>query len=120
MVGAAGAERRELRELLRADEVEHRRLVVEMTDLAFGRRDHAADRRHQLCRDRPTLLNGQGLYRLPAKGGFALRLGLEPFDGAVDDADRRLVALPGRIAPGEQPVALQHDPARVWVLLAEL
>ena len=36
MVGAAGAERGEVFELLRADEFEHRGLVVEMADLALA------------------------------------------------------------------------------------
>ena len=62
---------------------------------------------------------GKRLARLAAESRLARGLALEPFDGAVDDADRRLVAFLRRVAPGEQAVAFQHDAGRLRVVAAE-
>src|SRR3954467_12647254 len=91
-----------------------------MANLALVGRDQPADDRHQPCGDCAPLGRRQGGMHLAAKGRLALELTLEPFDRAVDDADRRLVALSCGVAPGEQAVAFEHDAPRLWVLLAEL
>ncbi len=58
--------------------------------------------------------------RAPPKAGLAPGALVEPFDGAVDDVDRGVVAAPRVVAPGEEAVAFQHHALRVRVVAAEL
>ena len=110
VVGAGRAQLRKLGRALAADEIERLGRVVPT-------QDRAALSRHKPARHRQDL-GGQGLAlrareaaRLePAKDGFPLALGVDVVLGLGDDADRVVVALPGRIPPGHQPV-LAHDHA---------
>lgn len=56
MVRAGRSERREIAQVLRIDEFEHRRLVVEMADLQFRLADETADHRHQRGSDSLALV----------------------------------------------------------------
>ena len=116
MIGARRAERRQRLQVARIDELQHFRRVGEMADLAFARRDAPADRRQELRRDVAALVGGKRSNRFAAEG-CALAVGREPGRGLVDHGERRLVAgLRGR-APGEEPVAAEHDALQMRVRL---
>ncbi|MCY1534212.1 hypothetical protein D9M68_695750 [compost metagenome] len=118
MVGAARAERRQRLQVLRCDEVEHGLAAVEMPDLLLVGADQATDDRHQLAGDIGA--GGSVEHRLHcATEGRLGVFRLEPGDRLVDDLDRRLIGLPGRVAPGEETMAFKHDAACVGVLQAE-
>ena len=107
MVGAGGAERRQLAPArFEFDELEHRRLIVEMADLALACRDHAADRRHQpRARRRARSAAGSDWTRAPPKAACRGRWRRASRWRALMMRERRLVAGLGVVAPGEQAVA---------------
>ena len=104
---------------LRADEFQHRIGIVEVPDLRLVLADQAADRGHQLRRDRAAPLGRKRLDRLAAEDRLAGRLALEPGDGAVDDVERQLVAGLGVVGPGEEAVAFEHAALRLRILARE-
>ena len=120
VVGAGGPECRERSQIRRAHEFEHRVAVVEVADLALVLADQPPDRRHQPCRDGTPRGRYQRLDPLAAEDRLARRLVLEPRDRLVDDPQRRLVAVPCRVTPGEQAVAFEDDALGVRILGGEL
>ena len=115
MVRARGAQCCERCQLPGADELEQRRVVVEVADLRRPPPEQAAQRRHQGGRD---LASPRGLGGRPA---FAAERGagggaIEPGDGTIDDLDGRLVGAALAVAPGEQAMLAEHDAARTGVV----
>ena len=108
VVGAGGPERREAAELMGVDELHHLGGIDEMPCLHAAGRNAAADRREKTSGGGPSLGRGQRGNR-GATEGRPRHVGVEPDSRLVDDANRRLVAGLGRIAPGEKPVRAEHD-----------
>ena len=105
---------------MRVHELQDGGAVVEMADLALLRADAGADLRHQPRRDGAPRVGRQALDRGTAEGRRVLGPRVEPGDGLVDDAQRRGVAGPRVVAPGEEPVAFQHDALGLRVLGREV
>ncbi len=107
VIGARGAERRQLFQLLGIHEFHHLARIDEVSDLHFVFRDAAANLGQQAARHLAPLRLRQALDLLALEGGL-LAVALKPDGGLVDDAQRRVVAGPGVIGPGEEAVAAQH------------
>ncbi len=107
MVGAGGAQRRQLLEPVRVDELQHRGRHVDMADLGLAGADPAAQPRQQAAHDPPPLVLRQRLEPRPAERGRPV-VGVEPVLRLLDDAQRGLVAGLAVLPPGEQPVAAEH------------
>src|SRR5690606_18989814 len=112
MVRAGRAEASERLQLLRIDEFEHGRLVIEMTELALALADPAADFRHQPRSHRTALRFTKALCHGTAKDRLAFGLAGKPFDRLIDDFERQEIAIPGVVRPGEEAMAFQHDALR--------
>ena len=89
-----------------------------MADLALARRDALADRGHEPRGDVAAFLRRQGVDRLAAEG-FGAPVGAEPGGGLVDHGERRLVAGFRARAPGEEPMAAEHDALEIPVRLGQ-
>ena len=79
-----------------------------MPDLVAVLRDQPADHRHQPGGDLAALRLGQGRALFSAECRLARHPRLKPCGGLVDDVERGLIAVLGRVGPGEEPVAFQH------------
>ena len=127
MIGAGSAERREARESLAADEIQHRLAVVEVADLESGRlapwrpprkspRGSTGMMPAAISRRRSMVSAGVAT----APNGRLPRAFLgQPVRGAIDDVERVLVAGPGAVRPGEQAMRLEHRALELGVLLRE-
>ena len=107
VVGAGGAERRQLLEPVRVHELEHRLAVEGMADLGLVLADPAADLRHQgLHQPLPLALRARLEPRTAERGAHVV--GVEPGLRLLDDAQRRQIAGSGVVRPGEEAVPAQH------------
>jgi hypothetical protein len=93
---------------VRADEFQHRLLVVEMPDLVAVLRDQPANHRHQPGRHRAAFGGGQGRQLFPPKAGLPAVFASSHAAALLMIIQRGLIAVLGRVGPGEQPVAFQH------------
>ena len=114
MIRAGRPERGQRFEILRIDELQHRRRVGEVANLALACRNMLANGGQELRRNIAPVGPGQRLDARPAEG-CSLRLCAEPSGGLVDHLQRDPIAFLRGRAPGEQPVAAEHDALHVRI-----
>ena len=114
MIRAGRPERGQRLEILRIDELQHRRRVGEVANLALACRNMLANGGQELRRNIAPVGPRQRLDTRPAEGR-CLRPRAEPFGGLVDHLQRDPIAcLRGR-PPGEEPVPAEHHALHVRV-----
>ena len=119
MVRARGAQRGQRREVGAADEFQHGVGIVEVAQLEFLLADLPAQQGHQAGDEVRAVSRRQRLGDLAAEHGL-LHVRGQPFLGALDHREGRLVARLGRVAPGEQAVALEDDALQLRLFLRQL
>ena len=120
MIRAGGAHRRQLGQGVAADELQHDGAVVEMADagyvsVAFALRNQPAYARHQFGGDGMALFWLRRHHLHASERGAPAGPLRQPFGGAIDGADRGVVAFLLRLSPGEQPMRAEHDAAGLGV-----
>lgn len=109
MVRAGCAQSSQRAQFLRVRKFQHRILIVEMTKLALFLADKSANFRHQPRGNGAALGSRQALYDGTTESGLAYRLLVQPFNGLVDDGERRFVAGFRIVGPGEKPMTFKDN-----------
>ena len=101
-------------EILRIDELQHRRRVGEVANLALACGNMLANGGQELRRNIAPVGPRQR-FDARATEGCSLRLRTEPFGGLVDHLQRDPIAFLRGWRPGEQPVPAEHHALHVGI-----